>query len=77
MAWKEYECSSRDPVILAINKKHDWMWKKIGRTSPFKAVHDKMLQDGYWLKSTLKCDQYGIYYYEITIGYYLKNVIEK
>jgi hypothetical protein len=72
-AWEEYNYDEFHPVVLAVNKKNSWMWKKIGRISPFEAVFEKMKQQGYWLKSSLLKDKHGESYFEVSVGFYVQN----
>jgi hypothetical protein len=68
-AWEEFGYRESHPVTVAVNTKNDWMWKKVGRCSPFEAVFEKMKKDGYWLKSTLLKDKHGDSYFEVSVGF--------
>jgi hypothetical protein len=69
-AREDYGCNEFHPVAIAINTKNNWMWKKIGRCSPFQAVFEKMKTDGYWLKSSLLDDDEGNFF-EVSVGFYV------
>jgi hypothetical protein len=72
-AWQTFSYHARHPVVTAVNTENNWMWEKINRISPFQAVHDKLLNNGYWLKSTLFADKDGQYYFEISVGFYIQH----
>jgi hypothetical protein len=75
-AWEEYNYDEISPVVTSLNMKNNWMWKKIGRISPFQAIHNKMLKDGYWVKSSLCTDKYGQKYFNLTVGYYINPSVK-